>query len=57
MVNKTKGTIMTDQKKVERQKYMKTGKLVTMYHGKKHIVHVDEALVDCHKKCGWRLKK
>lgn len=48
---------MSELKKSEREKYVKTGKLVTMYHGKKHIVNVDEALVECHKKCGWRLKK
>lgn len=46
-----------EEKKAGRETYKKTGKLVTMYHGKKNTVQVDEALVECHKKCGWRLKK
>lgn len=35
----------------------KEQKLVDMYHGKKHHIQVKESLVDCHLKCGWRLKK
>ncbi len=45
---------MTEKKKDEKEK--KTGKLVTMYHGK-HTIEIDESLVKCHKDCGWTLKK
>jgi hypothetical protein len=35
----------------------KPGKLIDMYHGIKHHIQISEALVEAHKKCGWRLKK
>ncbi len=45
---------MADKKK--NVKVNKAVKLVTMYHGK-HVIEIKQDLVQCHKDCGWTLKK
>ncbi len=45
---------MSEKKKDVKEK--KTERMITMYHGR-HVIEIKESLVQCHKDCGWTLKK